>query len=81
VITDDVVRDSMRRMAAVVDAQNAQEPGYRPMTDDLATSRAFAAAQELVFDGRAQPNGYTEPVLHRHRRAVKDAARAAVRKG
>jgi len=79
VVDEDQVRDSLRRMAAVVDGQNADEPGYQPMCDDLAASPAFAAAEELVFHGRAQPNGYTEPILHRHRRAVKDAARATRR--
>ncbi|WP_100809924.1 MULTISPECIES: malate synthase G [unclassified Microbacterium] len=75
VVTEDQVRTTMERMAEVVDAQNAGDAGYRPMTDDLASSLAYAAALELVFGGTAAANGYTEPVLHRFRRAAKDRDR------
>jgi malate synthase len=62
---------ALRRMAAKVDAQNAGDPLYRPMAGHEETSLAFQAARALVFEGAAQPNGYTEPLLHRFRARVK----------
>jgi malate synthase len=65
------IEAALRRMALKVDAQNAQDPLYRPMSGNESSSLAFQAARALVFDGVAQPNGYTEPALHRFRQRVK----------
>lgn len=74
-VSADQVRATMRRMANLVDQQNTDDPAYEPMAPDYDASIAFAAALELVFSARDEPNGYTERVLRKHRRLVKQSQR------
>ncbi|HCV38902.1 MAG TPA: malate synthase G, partial [Pseudomonas sp.] len=74
VVGSDQVETTLQRMAKVVDQQNAGDPAYRPMAGNFAGSHAYRAAQELVFKGREQPGGYTEPLLHGWRLKFKQEA-------
>ncbi len=65
------VTETFQRMAAVVDQQNSADPSYTPMAEDFATSLAYQAALDLVFEGATQPSGYTEPLLHGYRLKLK----------
>jgi malate synthase len=77
VVSPDQVLDSLERIAKIVDGQNAADPAYSPMSADFAHSIAFQTAIELVFEGGRQPNGYTEPILHRRRAELKSELSAS----
>ena len=73
IISANDVEDSLRRMAEIVDQQNAGDDAYRAMAPDFDSSIAWQAARELILEGTSQPSGYTEPILHRRRREFKAA--------
>ena len=67
VCSEQEIMNIMKKMATIVDQQNKNDPNYKKMSDDFENSIAFSAACDLVFKGRTQPSGYTEPLLHKKR--------------
>ena len=74
IISKQQIDETMQRMAKVVDEQNQDDPAYESMAPDFDTSIAFQAASDLIYKGKEQPSGYTEPLLHAYRRLKKSKA-------
>jgi malate synthase len=74
ICSKDQIIKIMKKMASIVDKQNEKDKNYKKMSDDFENSIAFSAACELVFKGRIQPSGYTEPLLHSKRLERKNSS-------
>jgi malate synthase len=76
IVTTEQVNESLERMAVLVDEQNQNDAEYIPMMPDLGRSIGFQAAKDLIFLGKEQPSGYTEPLLHQRRKEMKASLKA-----
>jgi len=80
ILTEQQIIDSLQKMAEVVDKQNNGDPNYHAMSPNFEQSIAYQAAKDLIFKGRQQPSGYTEPLLHKRRKQIKNVSQTILAK-